>query len=157
MHLVGQVAPLFDAPAFNPKTNTHETVSLEALKGKWVILFFYPLDFSSVCPKELNELNKHASSFKELNTEVLTVSIDSSYSHEAWVEKELKNFSFTMLSDLTKRLSRDYGVLEETRGVSLRGTFIIDPDGLVQHHQCNNLKTIRSVSELVETLKRTQS
>lgn len=157
MHLVGQVAPLFDAPAYNPETNQHETVSLEALKGKWLVLFFYPLDFSKVCPKELNELKEHSKAFKELNCEVLTVSIDSPYSHEAWVEKELKDFPFPMLSDLTKRMSRDYGVLNEERGVSLRGTFIIDPEGVVQHHHCNNLKTTRSIPELIETLKRTQS
>ena len=157
MHLVGQVAPLFDAPAYNPQTNKQETASLETLKGKWLILFFYPLDFSKICPKELNELKKHSKAFKKLDCEVLTISIDSPYSHEAWVAKELKDFPFLMLSDLTKRISRDYGVLNEDRGVSLRGTFIIDPEGRVQHHLCNNLKTMRAIPELIETLKRIQS
>ena len=157
MHLVGQVAPLFDAPSYNPETKEHETVSLQDLKGKWIILFFYPLNFSKICPKELNELKEHSKKFSDLNCEVLTVSVDSSYSHEAWVEKEIKNFPFSMLSDLTKRISRDYGVLEENRGVCLRGTFIIDSEGKVQHHLCNNLKTTRSIPDLIETLKRTQS
>jgi len=157
MHLVGQVAPLFDAQTFNPKTKKHESVSLEALKGKWVILFFYPLDFTSVCPKELNQLTNHEKDFSSLNCEVLSISVDSTYSHEAWVDKELKDYPFKMVSDVTKRISRDFGVLDEVKGIALRGTFIIDPDGIVQHHQCNNLKTTRSVSELVETLKRTQA
>jgi peroxiredoxin (alkyl hydroperoxide reductase subunit C) len=157
MHLVGHVAPLFDAPAYNPNTNEHETVSLGALKGKWVVLFFYPLDFSKVCPVELNELNDHKKNFDSMDCEVLTISIDSPYSHEAWVEKTLKGFSLKMLSDLTKRISRDYGVLHEERGVSLRATFIIDPEGVVQHHLCNNLSTTRSTTELLATLKRLQN
>lgn len=156
MHLVGQVAPLFDAPSFNPETKKHESVSLEALKGKWVVLFFYPLDFTSVCPKELNELKKHSKDFKSLNCEVLSISIDSTYSHQAWVENELHDFPYNMVSDITKRIARDYGVLDDVKGIALRGTFIIDPMGIVQHHHCNNLSTTRSIQELVETLKRTQ-
>ena len=156
MHLVGQVAPLFDAPAYKPQSKKHENVSLESLRGKWVVLFFYPLDFSSICPKELKELKEHSEKFKELDCEVLTASVDSPYSHEAWVDKELKDFSYSMLSDITKRMSRDYGVLDEEKGIALRATFIIDPEGRVQHHTCNNLKTTRSITELLETLKNTQ-
>lgn len=157
MHLVGQVAPLFDVPIFNPQTQKHESISLESLRGKWVVLFFYPLDFTSVCPKELNELQSFSEDFSKLNCEVLSISIDSTYSHQAWAEKELRDFPYKMVSDLTKRMSRDYGVLDEVKGVALRGTFIIDPEGRVQHHHCNNLNTTRSIHDLVETLKRTQS
>ncbi len=158
MHLVGQVAPLFKAASYDPKAKSHTITELSKLtkENKWVILFFYPLDFSSLCPKELKELAEYENDFKSLNTEVLTISIDSPYSHEAWVEKELKNFPYTMLSDITKRLSRDYGVHEEEKGVALRGTFIIDPVGNVQHHQCNNLSIKRSSKHLIETLTEVQ-
>jgi alkyl hydroperoxide reductase subunit AhpC len=158
MHLVGQVAPLFKTTSYDPKSKTHTVTELSKLtqENKWVLLFFYPLDFSSLCPIELRELSEYQSDFKSLNTEVLTVSIDSPYSHEAWVEKDLKDFPYTMLSDITKRLSRDYGVHDEVKGVALRGTFIVDPEGYVQHHQCNNLNTKRSSSHLIETLKEVQ-
>lgn len=159
MHLVGQVAPLFEAPCFNPAKNEISTVSLEDLKGQWVILFFYPLNFSSVCPSELIALAKVQDEFKKLNAELLTVSVDSAYSHKAWVGAELKeqNIKFKLLSDLTKRMSRDYGVLDEDAGIALRGSFIIDPEGKVQYHLCHNLKTARNIPELVETLKALQS
>jgi len=159
MHLVGQVAPLFEAPCYDPETNKISNVSLEDLKSRWVILFFYPLDFSSVCPTELIALSSVQDQFKSLNAELLTISVDSAYSHKAWAEGELKDheLKFKLVSDLTKRMSRDYGVLDEDSGVSLRGSFIIDPEGKVQYHLCHNLKTARNIPELLETLKALQN
>lgn len=156
MNLINHPAPLFDAAAFLPD-GSHGEVSLEALKGKWVLLFFYPLDFTFVCPTELKELEKNYSKFKALNTEVLSVSVDSTYSHEAWAKNSLGKISFPMVSDITKRMSRDYGVLDEESGLSLRGTFIIDPDGKVQFSLCHNLKVGRNIPELIEALKALQS
>ena len=159
MHLVGQVAPLFEAPCFNSEKNEISTISLEKLKGRWVVLFFYPLDFSSVCPSELIALAQVQEQFESLNAELLTVSVDSAYSHQAWINNDLKqhNIKFKLLSDLTKRMSRDYGVLDEDLGISLRGSFIIDPEGKVQYHLCHNLKTARNIPELIETLKALQN
>jgi len=121
------------------------------------LLFFYPLDFTFVCPTEIKELQSKISDFKALNCEVLTVSVDSTYSHEAWCKTELGNLDFAMLSDITKRMSRDYGVLDEDSGLALRGTHIIDPEGFVQFSLCHNMKIGRNISEILRTLAALQT
>ncbi len=156
MNLINHMAPLFDAPAFT-SNKEHSTVSLEALRGKWVLLFFYPLDFTFVCPTEIKELQKAVEQFKSKNCEVLTVSVDSTYSHEAWVKSDLGEVSFDMVSDITKRMARDYGVLDEKSGVALRGTFLIDPDGRVQYSLCHNLSVGRNIPEILRTLDALQT
>jgi len=156
MNLIGHKAPLFDTPAFT-SDQKHGSVSLEALRGKWVLLFFYPLDFTFVCPTEIKELQSKIDDFKKLNCEVLTVSVDSTYSHEAWCKNDLGKLDFSMLSDITKRMSRDYGVLDENSGLSLRGTHIIDPGGRVQYSLCNNMKVGRNITEILRTLAALQT
>ncbi len=156
MNLINHMAPLFDAPAFL-ENGEHGEVSLEELKGQWVLLFFYPLDFTFVCPTEIKELQKEAQTFKDLNCKILSVSVDSTYSHEAWCKNEIGNLDFPMLSDITKRMSRDYGVLDENSGVSLRGTFIIDPEGRVQYQLLHNFDVGRNINELIRSLKALQS
>jgi len=156
MNLIGHKAPLFDAPAYT-SDQKHSSVSLETLKGKWVLLFFYPLDFTFVCPTELKELQAQIEDFKKLNCEVLSVSVDSTYSHEAWCNSSLGKLDFTMVSDITKRMSRDYGVLDETSGLSLRGTYIIDPEGDVQYSLIHNMKIGRNISEILRTLAALQT
>jgi len=129
--------------------------SLEDYRGKWTVVFFYPLDFTFVCPTELTELSKRHSEFEALDAQVLGVSVDSVYSHEAWL-KELGDFEYPLLSDMTKSTSFDYNVLHDD-GVSLRGAFIIDPDGILKSYMVNDLEVGRSVDEILRLVKAFQT
>lgn len=131
-------------------------VALEDYRGKWVVLFFYPLDFTFVCPTEIIEFNKHAEDFAKHNAQILGASVDSVYSHQAW-SKDLGKLQFPLLSDMTKELSLDYGVLLEEKGIALRGTFIIDPEGILRHITVNDLPIGRSVKETLRVLQAAQS
>lgn len=131
-------------------------ISLDEYKGKWVVLFFYPLDFTFICPTEITEFSKRDSEFKAKNTQVLGVSIDSVYSHRAWL-KELGNLNYPLLSDITKEVSRKYGVLLEDKGIALRGTFIIDPEGKLRYQLIHDLGIGRSVEEILRVLNALQT
>jgi alkyl hydroperoxide reductase subunit AhpC len=152
---VASPAPDFKCEAFMPD-GKFQHVSLEDYKGKWVVLFFYPLDFTFVCPTEIIEFNKHTGEFEKLNAQILGVSVDSVYSHQAW-SKDLGKLSFPLLSDMTKEISMDYGVLLEDKGIALRGTFIIDPDGILRQASVNDLPIGRSVKETLRLVKAAQS
>ncbi|MBX3460468.1 MAG: peroxiredoxin [Planctomycetes bacterium] len=133
-------------------------IQLSDFKGKWVVLFFYPLDFTFVCPTEIVAFNDHLESFKKLNTEVIACSVDSKFSHLAWNQTSLDKgglggVKYPLLSDLTKNISRDYGVLLEQAGIALRGLFLIDPDGVLQHSTVNALNVGRSVKETLRVVK----
>ncbi len=142
---VGFKAPAFEAEGyFKGQKNKY---SLKDYKGKWVLLFFYPLDFTFVCPTELTELSKRHKEFEEMNVQILGISVDSVFSHEAWL-KEIGDFNFPLLSDMTKKISYDYNVLIEEKGISLRGAFIIDPDGIIKSYTINDLEVGRNVDEL---------
>jgi len=152
---VGSPAPDFRCEAFMPDGKfTH--IGLEDYRGKWLILFFYPLDFTFVCPTEILEFNKHAGDFEKLNAQLVGASTDSVYSHQAW-SKDLGKLHFPLLSDMTKQLSADYGVLLEEKGIALRGTFIIDPEGVLRHVTINDLPIGRSVKETLRVLHAAQS
>jgi peroxiredoxin (alkyl hydroperoxide reductase subunit C) len=158
--LIGQAAPEFTAPAVMPN-NTIDDFSLSTLKGKYVVLFFYPLDFTFVCPTEIIEFNRNLAAFKELGAEVVGVSIDSQFSHLAWkntpVEKGgIGEIQYPLVADLTKKISSDYGVLLEGAGVALRGTFLIDKEGVVQHAVVNNLGLGRNIGEALRMVKALQ-
>ncbi len=158
--LIGQAAPEFTAPAVMPN-NTIDDFSLSSLKGKYVVLFFYPLDFTFVCPTEIIEFNRNLAAFKELGAEVVGVSIDSQFSHLAWkntpVEKGgIGDIQYPLVADLTKKISSDYGVLLEGAGVALRGTFLIDKEGVVQHAVVNNLGLGRNIAEAIRMVKALQ-
>jgi peroxiredoxin 2/4 len=114
-------------------------------------LFFYPLDFTFVCPTELTKLSDMTADFEDNDAKVLGVSVDSVYSHQAWL-KELGDFNYPLLSDITKRVSRDYNVLLDSEGVSLRGAFIIDPDGVLRAQVVNDLPVGRNIDEILRTL-----
>lgn len=131
-------------------------ISLDEYKGKWVVLFFYPLDFTFICPTEITEFSKRDSEFKAKNAQVLGVSIDSVYSHRAWL-KELGNLNYPLLSDITKEVSRKYGVLLEDKGIALRGTFIIDPEGKLRYQLIHDLGIGRSVEEILRVLNALQT
>jgi peroxiredoxin (alkyl hydroperoxide reductase subunit C) len=153
--LVGKPAPSFKLDAV--QTGDFGTVNLEQLKGKWVVLFFYPLDFTFVCPTEILAFSDRHEEFKRLGAEVLGVSIDSKYTHLAWTQQPraqggIHGLRYPLLSDLNKKTASDYGVLADD-GVALRGLFVIDPDGVVQHATVNNLGVGRSVDEALRVLQ----
>lgn len=130
--------------------------SLSQYRGKWVVFFFWPLDFTFVCPTEIKEFSKRYAEIKALNGEVLGASVDSKYSHLAWVD-DIGEQAYPLLSDITKEVSRAYGVLDEAQGIALRGTFIIDPEGIVRWMVVSDLNVGRSVEETIRVLKALQT
>jgi peroxiredoxin 2/4 len=151
---VGKPAPEFKMEGYFKGQMKH--YHLDDFKGEWVLLFFYPLDFTFVCPTELIELSKKHKDFEEINTQILGVSVDSVYSHEAWL-KDMGDFEYPLLSDMTKEVSRDYNVLIPEEGISLRGAFIIDPEGIVRSYTVNDVTIGRNIDELVRLIKAFQT
>lgn len=148
---VGALAPEFKAKAY--VAGQFKDVSLKDFSGKWVCLFFYPLDFTFVCPTEIRSFAEHEAEFKELGCQVIACSTDSEHSHKAWFERDLAQVKYPVLADTAHRISRDYGVLMEDAGIALRGTFLIDPKGTLQWMTVNALNVGRSVEEIVRTLQ----
>jgi alkyl hydroperoxide reductase subunit AhpC len=153
---IGSPAPAF---ALDAVVNTEfKKISLNDFRGKWVVLFFYPGDFTYVCPTEIKGFNNSRAEFKTLNTEILAVSVDSKFSHLAWIKSgALDTVSFPLLSDFSKQTARAYGVLDEKASSARRGLFIIDPNGVIQHIVIHNDKVGRSVDETLRVLKALQS
>lgn len=162
--LVGKKAPDFKATAV-VNGNDFKEVKLSDYHGKYVVMFFYPLDFTFVCPTELHAFQEKLDAFKKLNCEVLGVSVDSQFSHLAWLntpksEGGIKGVTYPVISDIHKTISRDFDVLIPEAGVALRGTFLIDKNGVVQQQTINSLPLGRSVDEmlrLVEALQYTET
>jgi peroxiredoxin (alkyl hydroperoxide reductase subunit C) len=155
---VTKKAPDFDMPSTKDIKTLKENIRLTDYKGKWLIMFFYPLDFTFVCPTEIKAFSDKYEEFKKAGAEVLAVSTDSVYSHRAWIttpeEKGgLGSIKFPLASDITKDVSRDYGVLMEEKGIALRGLFIIDPDGVLQYQVVHALNVGRSVDETLRVLE----
>ncbi|ALS29398.1 thioredoxin peroxidase [Paenibacillus sp. 32O-W] len=160
--LVGRPAPDFTMETALGNGQDFGTVSLSDYRGKWLVLFFYPLDFTFVCPTEITALSQAYEQFKALNTEILGVSVDSKHSHRAWIntpvsENGLGQLNFPLASDITKNVARDYGVLIEEEGVALRGLFIIDPEGELKYQVVNHNDVGRSVEETLRVLQALQS
>jgi peroxiredoxin (alkyl hydroperoxide reductase subunit C) len=155
MCLVTKQAPMFEAEAVMPN-NSFETVSLSSYRGKYVLLFFYPLDFTFVCPSEILAFNRQLDDFTAKNCELLGVSVDSIYTHLAWKNTPVNlggigTIQFPLISDISKSISADYGVLLEG-GVSLRGLFLIDKEGVVRHQLINDLPLGRNVDEALRVI-----
>ncbi len=148
---VGTLAPEFKAQSY--VTGQFKEVSLKDYQGKWVCLFFYPLDFTFVCPTEIRAFAEKENEFKELGCQVLACSTDSVHSHKAWFERDLKEVKYPVLADTNHQIARAFGVLLEDQGIALRGTFLIDPKGTLQWMSVNALGTGRSVDEVVRTLQ----
>lgn len=150
----GKLAPKFTMQGYlQGQINTY---TLDQYKGKWVVLFFYPLDFTFVCPTELIELNNRIEEFEKLDVQVLGVSVDSVHSHQAWMKQMAEDgneFKYPLLSDMTKEASFDYGVLIEEQGIALRGTFIIDPEGILRSYTVNDLAVGRNIGELLRLVE----
>lgn len=153
---IGQPAPQFTAPAV-VDGGDFKDISLEDYKGKWAVLFFYPLDFTFVCPTEITQFREALPQFKELGAEVLGCSIDSVHSHKRWLKDDLGDLGYPLIGDVTKRVSRDFGVLLEEQGIATRGTFIVDPEGTVQYMGIHNLSVGRDASEILRVLTALQS
>ncbi len=155
--LVGNKAPDFKATAV--QDGEFKEISLGDFKGKWKCLFFYPLDFTFVCPTEINAYNDAADKFRELNCEVIAVSTDSQFSHLAWTQQSRADgglgpeTKIPLIADFNKTIARDYEVLIEDEGVALRGLFLIDANDNIQHATINNLPVGRNVDETLRLLK----
>lgn len=164
--LVGQKAPVFngkalvggDATALTPD-NAFKDISLEDYKGKWVVFFFYPLDFTFVCPTEIEDFGKHYEEFKKINTEVVACSTDSHFSHLAWRSSHpgLKNLPFPMLADFNGRNAASYEVLKEETGYALRGLYIIDPNGILQYSVIHPEAVGRNSAEVLRVIQALQT
>ncbi len=158
--LVAKQAPDFTAVAVMGDNSFKEDFSLSDYRGKYVILFFYPLDFTFVCPSEIIAFDRELDKFKALNCEVIGVSVDSQFSHWAWKNTPVDQggigqIQYPLVADLDKSISRRYGVLLDA-GVALRGTFLIDREGVVRHCVINDLPLGRSVEEALRMVKALQ-
>lgn len=152
---VGTKAPHFTAQATKPDGSFAE-ISLKDYAGKWLVLFFYPLDFTFVCPTEITGFADAKSSFDELNASVLGGSTDSVHSHKAWL-KDLPALNYPLFSDMNRTMSRDYGTLIPEEGISMRGTFIVDPDGVLRYALYHDNGVGRSVDETLRVLQALQT
>jgi len=161
--LVTQTAPDFTAPAVMPDGSINDEFKLSNLRGKYVVLFFWPLDFTFVCPTEILAHDHRIDSFRKLNVEVVGISIDSQFTHFAWRNTPVADggigaVRFPIVADIKHAITRAYGV-EHPDGVALRASFLIDRHGIVQHQAVNNLPLGRNVDEmlrLVEALQFTE-
>jgi len=155
--LVNKQAPDFTAPAVMPSNEIREEYHfLKETEGKYRVLFFYPLDFTFVCPSEIIAFDKRVKEFEKRNTAVVACSIDSHFTHLAWKNTPVNQggigqVQFPMVADLTKSIARDYDVLVD-ESVALRGTFLIDRHGTVQHQVINNLPLGRNIDEALRML-----
>lgn len=158
---VGQKIPEFSVPACVSleKGKEFKTITSNDMKGKWSVLFFWPLDFTFVCPTEIAEFNRELKNFEERDAQVYGASNDSQYVHHAWrtYNSDLKNLGFPMLADNKKELSEALGVLHPTEKVPLRATFIIDPEGIIRWVSVNDLSVGRNVKEVLRTLDALQT
>ena len=157
MLAVGQMAPNFEELQSYHK-GAFKKVSLSDYKGKWLVLFFYPRDFTFVCPTEIQEFSKYYADFQGHNCEILAASTDSEFSHKAWFETDerLKSTEYPVIADTTHDLALEYGVLDED-GSAQRGTFIIDPEGKLQYMLISAGSVGRSISETLRVVEALQT
>ncbi|MFW2331589.1 MAG: peroxiredoxin [Nitrospinota bacterium] len=161
MSLVQKNAPQFTTSAVMPDGSFNDNLSLSDYKDKWVVLYFYPLDYTFVCPTEITAMSDAVSKFEKLGTTVLGCSVDSKFSHLSWINTPrskggLGKLNHPLLADLTKDIGRDYGVLLPA-GITLRGLYIIDPAQVVRYEVVNDLGIGRSVNETLRVLTAIQT
>ncbi|MBT5954277.1 peroxiredoxin [bacterium] len=162
--LVGKQAPEFTAKAVINGGEVVDSYKLSDLRGKYTVLFFYPLDFTFVCPTELHAFQEKLGEFEKRNTQVVAVSVDSWFSHAAWLNTPkakggIQGVTYPIVSDFNKQISKDFDVLVEGLGAAYRGLFLIDKDGIVRHQVVNDLPLGRSVDEtlrMVDALQFTE-
>ena len=153
---IGKPAPDFMLEAF--QDNETKKVKLSNLKDKWKVLVFYPADFTFICPTELGDLADRYEEFKEINAEVLSISTDTVFVHKAWHDNSetIKKIKYPMLADPTGKVCKDYGVYISEEGLALRGTFIIDPKGILKAYEIHDNSMGRNTEELLRKLKAAQ-
>ncbi|HEX7175571.1 MAG TPA: peroxiredoxin [Pyrinomonadaceae bacterium] len=159
---VGQPAPDFDMPSTKNMEKLNENVKLSDYAGKWVVLLFYPLDFTFVCPTELTTFSEKIGDFEGIGAEIIGVSTDSVHSHRAWLrtpreQNGVEGLKYPLASDITKQVSRDYGVLIEDKGIALRGLFVIDPEGVLRYAVVHDLNVGRSSEETLRVIQALQT
>ncbi|MFP4390147.1 MAG: peroxiredoxin [Desulfococcaceae bacterium] len=155
--LVGRPAPDFTKPAVMPSGMIEENFKLSSLRGKYVVLFFWPLDFTFVCPTEIIAHDKRLDKFKERGVEIVGVSIDSQFTHFAWRETPVAEggigpVQFPIVADVKHEVTQAYGIEHPDEGVAMRASFLIDKEGVVQHQVVNNLPIGRNVDEMLRTV-----
>jgi len=150
---IGEETPDVELDAYHD--DEIKKVKLSDYRGKWAVLVFYPADFTFICPTELEEAADYYEEFKSLDAEILSVSTDSAFVHKAWHDTSpaIKNVEYPMLSDRTGKLCKEFGTYIEEEGISLRGTFIIDPDGVLQAYEMHANNIGRSTKELLRKLQ----
>ena len=154
---IGQPVPEFTLQGIlNGKVSNY---ALAKQKNKWTVIFFYPLDFTFVCPTEIRGFNKHFEEFKKLKADIWGISVDSVHSHRAWIEQDFKSLKFPLLSDFNKEVTREYEVDTEAEEgtVALRGTFIVDPEGKLRHVAVSDNDVGRSVEETLRIVQALQT
>lgn len=151
MPMIEQAAPFWKTEAV-VEGGKFKEISSTDYKGKWLVMFFYPLDFTFVCPTEITQFRDCLKDFKAAGAEVVGFSTDSVYSHQRWIKDDLGELGYPLAQDLTKRISREYGVLLEDKGIATRGTFIINPEGKIMYMGIHNLDVGRDAKEILRVL-----
>ena len=159
---VGQLAPAFEMPATRGSSIAKQNVKLSDYTGKWLVLIFYPLDFTPVCPTELIAFSNKYDEFVNVGADILAVSVDSIYSHRAWLQTPrnkngVHGLRYPLASDLTRKVLSDYDVLIEEKGIALRGLFIIDPEGVLRYKVVHDLNVGRSADEIWRVIQALQT
>ena len=159
---VGRQAPDFDIPSTKNIEKLDENVKLSDYSGRWLVLLFYPLDFTFVCPTELTSFSDRYDDFQGVGADVVGVSTDSVHSHRAWLKTPrdkggVEGLRYPLASDITKSVARDYGVLIEEQGVALRGLFVIDPEGVLRYAVVHDLNVGRSADETLRVIQALQT
>jgi len=152
---VGQNAPDFELEGV--KDGKFKKYSLKDYNDKWLVAFFYPLDFTFVCPTEIREFSEMYEKFKKAGADLVGISVDSVHSHKAWIEGKLGPIKFPLLSDFHKTMSQDYEVLKEDEGVAFRGTFLIDPKGIIRYVVVSDNDVGRSATETLRVIQALQT
>ena len=153
---INNPAPQFEAEVYH--NNEIRKVKLSDYRGKWVVLVFYPADFTFICPTELGSLADHYGTFQELGVEVLSVSTDTAFVHKAWhdASETIRKIRFPMVADPSGKICWEYKTLIPEEGLSLRGTFIIDPEGILKAYEVHDNSIGRSSDELIRKIKAAQ-
>ena len=159
---IGQPAPDFDLPSTKNIEQLNENVKLSDYRGQWLVLLFYPLDFTFVCPTELTAFSDRYEDFQGIGADVIGLSTDSVFSHRAWLQTPrakggVEGLKYPLAADVTKQTSRDYNVLIEKDGIALRGLFIIDPEGILRYKVVHDLNIGRSVEETLRVIQALQT
>ena len=150
---IGQKVQDFEVSTY--QNNDVKKVKLSDFKGKWVVMLFYPADFTFICPTELEEAANHYEEFQKAGAEILSVSTDTVYVHKAWhdVSPAIKKIKFPMVADPTGNLCREFGTYIDEAGLSLRGSFIIDPDGVLKAYEIHDNSIGRSAAEILRKVQ----